>query len=62
MEQDNNEIIRVLFAELVDELGGVVKLDATKILSNIKENKFKQIGLRVEGDVAIVEVFDEDEG
>jgi hypothetical protein len=61
MEDDNNEIIRVLFAELVDELGGVVKLDATKILNNVKENKFKQIGLRIEGEVAIVEVFEQNE-
>lgn len=59
--EDNNELIRILLAELVDELGGIVKLDATKILSNIKENRFKEIGLRVDGDVAIIEVFEENE-
>jgi len=59
--EDNNELIKILLAELVDELGGVVKLDATKILNNMKNNKFKEIGLSVEGDVAIVEVFDENE-
>jgi hypothetical protein len=58
---DNDALIRVLFAELIDELGGIVRLDAIKILADIKENKFKEIGLRIEGDVATVEVFDEDE-
>jgi hypothetical protein len=59
--KDNSDLIRVLFAELVEELGGIVKLDANKILENVKQNKFKSIGIRVEGTEAIVEVFDENQ-
>lgn len=59
--EDNNELIKILFIELVEELGGIVKLDAIKITKDVKENKFKSIGVRVEDGVAIVEVFDEDE-
>jgi len=60
--QDNNDLIRILLAELVEELGGIVKLDANKILNDVKTNKLKSIGIRVEGEEAIVEVFeDEDE-
>ena len=59
--EDDNDLIRVLFAELVDELGGIVKLDANKIVKDARENRFKKIAVRVEDGVAIVEVFDEDE-
>jgi hypothetical protein len=59
--ENNNDLMRVLLAELVDELGGIVKLDASKILANAKKNKFKRIGLRIDGNDAIIEVFDEDE-
>jgi predicted negative regulator of RcsB-dependent stress response len=59
--EDNNELIKILLAELVIELGGTAKLNATKILTDIKENKFKEIGLRIDGDVAIIEVFEQND-
>jgi hypothetical protein len=59
--EDNNDLIKVLFAELVCELGGIAKLDSRNILNNIKANRIKSIGIRVEEDDVIVEVFDEDE-
>lgn len=55
------DISKILLAELIEELGGVVRLDATKVLRDLKENKFKEIGIRLEDGVAILEVFDADE-
>lgn len=59
--ENNDDLIRVLFAELVDELGGIVKLDARKLAEDAKKNKFKKIAVRSQDGVVIVEVFDEDE-
>lgn len=58
---EDDDLIRVLFAELVDDLGGIVKLDAKKLAEDAKQNKFKQIAVRVDDGVVTVEVFDEDE-
>lgn len=58
---EDNDLIRVLFAELVDELGGIVKLDASKLAEDSKQNKFKKIAVSVNDGVVTVEVFDEDE-
>lgn len=60
--EDNSELIKLLFAELVSELGGVVRLDSQKIMDNVNKKKFKEIGISMEGPIAVVEVFeDEDE-
>lgn len=61
-EKDFNDISKVLLAALVDELGGVVELDAEKLLAEIKANRIKQLSMRIEAGKAIVEVFEEDEG
>lgn len=58
---EDNDLIRVLFAELVDELGGIVKLDAKKLAEDARQNKFKQIAVRVDDGVVTVEVFEENE-
>jgi hypothetical protein len=58
---DDNALIRILLAELVDELGGTAKLDATKILDNMKQGKFKQIGFHVDGNEAIVRIFEDED-
>lgn len=59
--EDDKDLSKILLAELIEELGGVVRLDATKILVDLKEGKFKEIGLKIENGVAILEVFDENE-
>lgn len=59
--EDNNDLIKILFMELVEELGGIVKLDANVVINKVKVNKLKSIGVRVENEEIIVEVFDEDE-
>jgi len=60
-EKDFNEISKVVLASLVDELGGVVELDAAKLLTDIKQGRIKQISMRIENGKAIVEVFEENE-
>jgi hypothetical protein len=61
MEDYDNDLIRVVLAELVEDLGGIVKLDAKKILNKARVNKFKQIRMTVNGDEAIVEIFDDED-
>jgi hypothetical protein len=58
---DNNDLMRILFAELIEELGGIVKLDACKIKNTIENRQLKSIGIKIDNNVVIVEVFDEDE-
>ena len=59
--EDNTELVTIILAELIEEMGGVVRLDATKILADLKAERFKEITMRLEEGVAILEVFDADE-
>ncbi len=59
--EDNTELVTIILAELIEEMGGIVRLDATKILADLKDEKFKEITMRLEEGVAILEVFDADE-
>lgn len=61
MDDYDYDLIRVLLAQIVEDMGGIVKLDAGKILEKARNNEFKQIALRIKGEVAIVEIVDEDE-
>ena len=59
--EENKDLTKILLAALIEELGGVVRLDAVKILADLKEGRFKEIGLQLKDDVVILEVFEEDE-
>lgn len=58
---DNNELVQLLFAELVSELGGTVKLDALTVMDSINSGRLKQIGISIEEDEITIEVFEQDE-
>jgi hypothetical protein len=57
----DNDMIRVLLIELVDQMGGIALLDTNKVLKDLKEDKLKGIAVRINGDEVIVEVIDETE-
>jgi hypothetical protein len=59
--QYDNDMIRILLIELVDQIGGIVKLDTKKVLRDLKEDKIKGIAVSINGDEVIVEVIDETE-
>lgn len=59
--EDSTELVTIILAELIEEMGGIVKLDATKILADLKNDRLKEIRMRLEDGVAILEVFDENE-
>lgn len=58
---EDEELLKILFAELIEELGGVVELDANKVLTDIKQGRFKRIGIAIKENIVYLEVFDEDE-
>ena len=59
--EENKDLTKILLAALIEELGVVERLDAVKILADLKEGRFKEIGLQLKDDVVILEVFEEDE-
>lgn len=59
--EDNTELVIIILAELIESMGGVVQLDATKILADLKDGRFKEITMRLVEGVAILEVFDANE-
>lgn len=58
---EEKEITGFILANLIDELGGVVELDAIKLLEDIKLGKYKRIEVSIKDSKAIVEVIDENE-
>jgi len=57
--QDLNHLAPFILAALVEEMGGIIELDAKEILEDIKSNKFKKLGIFIERGRLYVEVFDE---
>lgn len=57
MNEDDINKMKLILAELVHQMGGVVELDATKLVENIKSNELKDLGIRLENGKVIVEVF-----
>lgn len=60
-ENEEKSIVVFILANLLEELGGVVELDASKILNDIKSGRNKEIKLSIKDGKAVVEVFDENE-
>lgn len=58
---DEKSITVFVLAHLIEELGGIVELDAEKLLKDIKDGSYKEIRLSIKDGKAIVEVIDESE-
>jgi len=58
---EENDLIRFILAELIAEMGGMVQLDAERLLDKVRKEEFKEIGIRIEGEKVIAEVFSIDE-
>lgn len=58
---DTSALLPYLFQEILDKLGGVVDLDANKVLESIKSENTKGIAVSILNGVLRVELLDEDE-
>jgi hypothetical protein len=57
--QDLNHLAPFILAALVEEMGGIIELDAEEILEDIKSNKYTKLGIFIEKGRLYVEIFDE---
>jgi hypothetical protein len=56
---ESRELAGFILAELVESMGGIVELDANRLLKTIKSGEYKEISLSIKDGKAIVEVIDE---
>lgn len=61
---NENELIKLVLVELIEELGGVVELDAETVLAKLKTESIKGLTFVIEKrdakNILLVETVDED--
>lgn len=60
MDEEQVRILALVLAELVDDMGGIVELDAIKLRKQLKQNPARGLKIDIVGNKLIVEVIDED--
>lgn len=58
-EKELSTLSPFILAQLIEDMGGIVELDAEEVFEAIKEKKFKKMGLIIQEGRLIIEVFDE---
>lgn len=54
---EDHDLVKFVLAELITDMGGIIQLDASKLLEDARKGEFKEIGIRIEGEKLIAEVF-----
>jgi len=58
---NKNDLTKMVLIALINEMGGIIKLDARKMLDDLKAGIFTDLAIKIEGDELIAEVFTLDE-
>lgn len=58
---NEEDVARIVLAQLVDSMGGVATLDVELFLEQLKQGKFKRLELKIVGKLLRIEVFDDED-